>query len=99
MFILLSYITDNLLFTQITIAYQGATLDIDNILVDTGSATTIIAADIVSSIQILPVPQDNLCTIRGVGGTEFVFARNIDYLQVDERRLHDFEIKRNENRA
>jgi hypothetical protein len=34
------------------IAYQGAILDIDNILVDTGSATTILAADIVASIQI-----------------------------------------------
>jgi len=84
---------DNLLFVGITIAYQDITLDIDNILVDTGSATTILAADIVASIQIQPVESDNLYTIRGVGGTEFVFARHVDYLQIGERRLSHFEIK------
>ncbi len=84
---------DNLLFVEITIAYHGATLDITNILVDTGSATTLLAADIVASIQILPIESDNLYTIRGVGGSEFVFARHIDYLQIGECRLSDFEIK------
>ena len=84
---------DHLLFVEVTIGYQGANLDIANILVDTGSATTILSADIVASIQILPVESDNLYTIRGVGGTEFVFARHIDYLQIGERRLSHFEIK------
>jgi len=84
---------DNLLFVEVTIAYQGAILDVDNILVDTGSATTILAADIVASIQIRPVESDNLYTIRGVDGTEFVFARHVDYLQIGERRLSHFEIK------
>ncbi len=84
---------DNLLFTQLTLAYQGKNLEIADILVDTGSGTTIIAADIVASVQILPVQTDKLYSIRGVGGTEFVFARSVDYLQVGERRLQDFEIK------
>jgi hypothetical protein len=87
---------DNLIFVDVTIAYQGTTLDITNILVDTGSATTILAADIVTSIQILPVESDNLYTIRGVGGIEFVFARHVDYLQIGERRLLNFEIKMGE---
>jgi predicted aspartyl protease len=84
---------DNLLFVEVTIAYQGISLDIANILVDTGSATTILAADIVASIQILPVDSDNLYTIRGVGGNEFVFARHVDYLKIGERHLSHFEIK------
>ena len=34
---------DNLIFVDVTISYQGTTLDMTNILVDTGSATTILA--------------------------------------------------------
>ena len=84
---------DDLPFTTVTVAYQGAALDIQHVLVDTGSATTILAADIVASIQIVPLPGDILHTIRGVGGTEVVFTRRVDSLQVGKRSLPDFEIE------
>ncbi len=69
---------DNLPFTQVTIAYQDAVIDISNVLVDTGSATTIVAADIVSAIDIVPSPLHMLYTIPGVGGAEVVFTRHVD---------------------
>ena len=84
---------DNLLFTTVTVAYQGITMDIQHVLVDTGSAATLLAADSVAGRGIVPLPQDMLHTIRGVGGTEVVFTRRLDYLQVRERRLTDFEIE------
>ena len=84
---------DDLLFTTITIAYQGAVLDIEHVLVDTGSATTILAVDIVAAVPIVPLPEDILHTIRGVGGMEVVFTRRIDYLQVGKRKLSGFEIE------
>jgi hypothetical protein len=34
-----------------------------------------------------------LYAIRGVGGSEVVFARRVDFIQVGERRLADFEIE------
>ena len=71
---------DDLPFAQVTIAYRGAVIDIPNVLVDTGSATTIVAAEMVLAIDIVPSPQDVLYTIRGVGGAEVVFARHVDYL-------------------
>lgn len=83
---------DNLPFTQITIAYQKSIVQIDNVLVDTGSASTIMAAD-AASVQIVPLPNDVLHTIRGVGGTEVVFMRQTDFLQVGQRSLPDFEIE------
>jgi predicted aspartyl protease len=84
---------DNLLFTTVTVAYQGITMDIQHVLVDTGSAATLLAADSVAAIGIVPLPQDALHTIRGVGGTEVVFTRRLDYLQVGECRLTGFEIE------
>ena len=83
---------DKLPFVNIAIAYQGAMLDISSVLIDTGSATTILATDIVAPIQIVPAHQDMLKRIRGVGGTEVVFSRNLDYLQVDNSRLSNIRV-------
>ena len=84
---------NNLLFTQVTVAYQNRVIEIVNVLVDTGSTTTILAADVVAAIQIEVASEDVLYTIRGVGGTEAVFTRRVDYLKVSDCCLHNFEIE------
>ena len=84
---------NNLLFTQVTVAYQNRSVEIANVLVDTGSATTILATDVVAAIEIEVAPDDVLHTIRGVGGTEAVFTRWVDYLRVNDCCLHNFEIE------
>ena len=84
---------DNLPFTTVTVTYQGTTVDVPHVLVDTGSAATLLAADIVAAIGIVPLPEDILHTLRGVGGTEVVFTRLLDSLQVGEHRLTNFEIE------
>ena len=68
-------------------------MDIPHVLVDTGSAATLLAADIVAALGIVPLPEDILHTLRGVGGTEVVFTRRLDSLQVSEHRLTNFEIE------
>lgn len=83
----------NLPFTVVKVAYQGASIDISDVLIDTGSASTILAADIVAAINILPVPEDTLHTIRGVGGRELVFSRRVEHVQVGQCQLRDFEIE------
>jgi predicted aspartyl protease len=84
---------DNLPFTTVTVTYQGTTMDIPHVLVDTGSAATLLAADIVAALGIVPLPEDILHSLRGVGGTEVVFTRRLDSLQVGEHRLTNFEIE------
>jgi len=80
-------------FARITISYNGNILEIPDVLIDTGSATTILSTDIVASVQIMPLPQDILYTIRGVGGSEVVFSRQVDYLKIGECSIADFEIE------
>lgn len=84
---------DDLPFVSLTMAYSGTAVEIADILVDTGSVSTVIAADIVKTLGVSPLPDDELRIIRGVGGVEAVFSRVIDYLQVGERRLESFEIE------
>ena len=84
---------DNLPFVSVFVSYQGRTIEIPDVLIDTGSGTTILAADIVESIQILPSPEDTLYTIRGVGGNEVVFACLVDKLGVGESKIDNFEVE------
>ena len=84
---------DDLPFLSVTVAYQGAEIEIPDVLVDTGSATTILAADQVARIGIVPEPSDILYTIRGVGGIETVFTRRVERLRISQRDITDFEIE------
>jgi predicted aspartyl protease len=84
---------DDLPFVQVAVLYRGAEIEISDVLVDTGSATTILAADQVARIGIVPEPSDVLYTIRGVGGVETVFTRRIGQLRIDQREVTDFEIE------
>jgi hypothetical protein len=83
----------NLPFVAVTIQYQGARLSIANVLVDTGSASTIFAADVVSGVGIVPQPEDLLHTIQGVGGDEVVFVRKIEEIQLGEQSVKDFTVE------
>lgn len=84
---------DNLPFVSMILAYRGQMLEISNVLVDTGSASTIFSADLVAQIQINPSPEDVLYTIQGVGGSEVVFTRHVEYLKTGEQSITNFEIE------
>ncbi len=84
---------NNLLFTTISIDYQGKTLTLNKILIDTGSTTTLLAADQVKKINIVPMLSDKLRVIRGVGGREVVFSRVLESLRLDDYQLKPFEVE------
>ena len=84
---------DDLAFTRLQVAYRGAVIEITDVLVDTGSATTILGADQVAQIGILPEPSDTLYAIRGVGGIETVFTRRVERLQIGGLSVLDFEVE------
>ena len=74
---------ESLLFTSLTLAYRGARLEIDDILVDTGSSTTLLSIDAVAPLGIYPEPTDIIRRIRGVGGVEYVFSREVDAIALE----------------
>jgi hypothetical protein len=75
-------IRDNLPFVSITVSHQSQKIKVPNVLVNTGSGGTILSADILFQIGIVPQPDDALHTIFGVGGSEVVFTRKVDELKV-----------------
>jgi hypothetical protein len=84
---------DSLLFVPVTLVYRGVRLEIDDVLVDTGSATTLLSIDAVASLGIYPETTDSLRRIRGVGGVEYVFSRPVDAIAIggQEASLLDIE--------
>ena len=86
-------VKDELPFLNLTVAYHGATIELQSVLLDTGSATTVLSVDQIAPIGIVPEAADVLNVVRGVGGTETVFARQVDYVQVGSQRLEQFEIE------
>jgi len=84
---------DNLPFTSVMVSYRGVDILIPDILIDTGSGSTILSASAVSAISITPSPEDTLYTIRGVGGNEVVFSRKVDFFRVGDQSISDFEVE------
>ncbi|MBI3762536.1 MAG: retropepsin-like domain-containing protein [Chloroflexi bacterium] len=84
---------DDLPFVTVTITFRGVTLEIDGVLVDTGSASSVFQADRLAPLGVAPEPEDTLHAIGGIGGSEVVFTRNVERLQVETRGLENFEIE------
>jgi predicted aspartyl protease len=84
---------DGLPYIIATVFHQGRQLALENILIDTGSAGTIITTEKILEIGIQYEPEDFVHRIRGVGGSEFVFTKQIDRLSIDNLQVNLFEIE------
>ncbi len=84
---------DSLPFIAVIVGYQEEKAHISDVLVDTGSASTILAADSLAKLGIEPSADDILHTIRGVGGIEVVYLRKVNFLEVGRCQVADFEIE------
>jgi predicted aspartyl protease len=85
-----------LAFVTATLTHRGTTIEIPDVVVDTGAASTVIDADHAAKAGIYLEPTDRLRRLRGVGGHEHVFVRKIDRFAVDVRSLDGFEIEMGE---
>lgn len=80
-------------FVTVSVNHRGKAVEVENMLLDTGSASTLVSADLAAAIGIVPQPSDRLRILRGVGGREVVFARTIERIEVGGRGVDDFEIE------
>ncbi len=84
---------DGLLFTSIKVVYKGVTKCIDNIVIDTGAAETIISPDIVEDIGIIAEPNDIVNSFYGVGGSlHNFFSKNIEEVEIGSLKLQGVKL-------
>jgi len=84
---------DGLPFVKLTLIHQENVLEIEDVLLDTGSAGTIFSYTLLESAGFELNPDDRIRQIQGVGGFEYVFTRRIDQLIMDDFEAIDFEIE------
>lgn len=80
-----------LLFSELKVKFKDKELILDKVLIDTGSGGTILKTDRVFEIGIEMEPTDQIETIRGVGGSEFVFIKTIEELSLGGLNLNQFK--------
>ena len=83
-------LVDGLPFASLRVGYGRLSVDLPNALVDTGSAGTVLSADVLARVGVKPEPGDEIRRIRGVGGAEFVFTRKIDRIEAGELAAEGF---------
>lgn len=82
-----------LAYVEAILTFRGRSLRLGDTILDTGSSSTIFAADRLLEIGIVPEPSDALHRIRGVGGTEYAFTKSLVLLAMGEMKIPDFEIE------
>lgn len=80
-------------FISVCLTQNNRTLTLENVLLDTGSAGTIIPADIAINLGLGPDVEDEISRIRGVGGTEFVYSKRIQKIKVGTLVATDFIVE------
>lgn len=80
-------------FCSIDIKHKGKILNLDNILIDTGSGGTILKMEEVEKINITIDVTDSIESIQGVGGSEFVYKKVIDKVSLGDFSVNDFKVE------
>lgn len=84
---------EGLLFTSIEITYKGRSKSINNIVLDTGAASSIISPDAVDDIGIYAESGDRIVSFYGVGGSMHnSFVKKIDNVKLESSIIKDVEI-------
>lgn len=80
-------------FITVKLIHQGLEVDLDHVLLDTGSAATLFSVDKAAEIGIKPALKDVVERMFGVGGMEFVISKQIGAVVVDDLHLENFDIQ------
>ena len=86
-------IRNGLPFVKVILMHQKKILEIEDVLLDTGKASTIFSYTLLEAAGFELKSDDRIHQIQGVGGVEYVFARRIDKLIMNNFEATDFEIE------
>ncbi|MDQ2088124.1 aspartyl protease family protein [Herbivorax sp. ANBcel31] len=82
-----------LIFTEMKLRFKGKSKIIENVVIDTGAAETIISPDVVDEIGIFAEINDTVNSFYGVGGSlHNFFSKNVDSIEMEELELKDLKL-------
>jgi predicted aspartyl protease len=81
-----------LLTTTIYVMYKGQTIQIDDVIVDTGSSHTIMSPDVLEEIGVTYENGDPIYEAYGIGGTVPFYTKIIDEIRIGDFIVNNIEI-------
>ena len=86
------YFEYGLPFTELELIQGDKKITLSKVLIDTGSATTIVSTETAIGIGLGPQPDDEISLVRGVGGVESVFEKHVEKIILGTAALNNFKI-------
>ncbi|WP_243138052.1 retropepsin-like aspartic protease [Heliorestis acidaminivorans] len=74
---------------SIKLVYQGRSKVIDNMVIDTGAAKTLISQNAVDDIDLRVESGDHIVTYYGIGGKEHAYTKQVDSIHIGSLQLKD----------
>ncbi|MGF2614448.1 hypothetical protein FZC84_14220 [Rossellomorea vietnamensis] len=81
-----------LLTTSLRVTFQGRTLQVDDMIIDTGSSHTVISPDILEEIGVTYENGDDIYEAYGIGGSVPFYTKVMDEIIIDRITLKNIEI-------
>lgn len=85
-----------LILVDIFLLYNGKSTVIENMVVDTGAAKTLISQDAVEDIGLQVDLHDRIVTYFGIGGKEHAFRKRVDQIQIGDFIIEEVEVDFND---
>ncbi len=86
-------VEDGLAFVSAIIRYRDQSIELDNMLLDTGSVGTMLAIDQIEALNLSAEPGDMIYRVVGIGGAEYVFSKSVDSLSVGHLQVSSFTVE------
>ncbi|MDC3426145.1 retropepsin-like domain-containing protein [Aquibacillus sp. 3ASR75-11] len=83
---------DQLLCVPLTIMYKVKKKAIEQMIIDTGAAHSIISSDVADEIRITFEDGDEIVRSFGIGAEEFSFRKQIQQIEIGTYRIENFTI-------
>jgi hypothetical protein len=80
-------------FVSLQLTQGKQSIILRNVVLDTGSAGTILQTDLVTQVGVRLEPDDLISEVHGIGGVEFVVAKQVDLISVDGLATRNFTIE------
>lgn len=81
-----------LITTSLTVTFRGKTIQIDAMIIDTGSSHTVISPDILEEIGVRYENGDDIYEAYGIGGSVPFYTKVMDVIQIDKLNIKNIEI-------
>jgi predicted aspartyl protease len=80
-------------FTEVTFMNNDKEVVSQNVVIDTGSASTIISTETALQLDLESQLTDILQRVRGVGGYEFVYEKTVNCIEINNTKVKNLNIQ------